>query len=709
MKDLQELGELKTYLKTRHDDIVKELYTPCLANSIQYTRGAGYFSSSVFSLMSEDLLRFCIDGGKITILTSTELQTKDLAALEEAGEIDNALTEHFMSEIIKMLSGENLLKKPAKMLVALIHSKSLEIKIGVLKGKIYHEKKGYFSDGKGNFVSFDGSGNETRSGIEYWLGNAESFNVSYSWDETDWAKRGNIWMKDLNDTIAGKDFPVETLDSIDPAFLGTWDIEENLESHSQAARERQEKIRKKWVELYGEKYSSPMEEPITNSDTSYSLPDITLRDHQNKGIESWISNSKRGILKHATGSGKTITAISIIKNEIDRGSNVVVMVPGKELLYQWKEEIEKYIPDAIIDLLGDGNKSKILALLKLEREQQKGMIVIAIGDSLSIPRNSFMLENAVQNQVNSLFFVVDECHKIGAPGFSGLTKINFQMTLGLSATPERPNDEDGSKRVFSILGNTVHTYTLKEAFHDRHLSKFNYHIEKGYLNDKEQEKYDGLNKEIVAKLAAKKEGAALDNYTKSLIRQARGIIRSAEDKIEATLRILKEYHGKSDFREYWLIYAADSSMIEKLQKRIKESLKIDSLAYWSGQNRSERKTTLDYFQKGGGVLIAIKCLDEGVDIPSISHGIIIASSKTKREWIQRRGRLLRKSKGKSHSEIFDILTFPSEKNEVSNRFVLHEVERAKEFAECASNYFKFKNEMYNIEDEYETLFTMEEE
>jgi len=708
MKDLQQLGELKTYLKTRQDDIVKELYTPCLANSIQYTRGAGYFSSSVFSLMSEDLLRFCIDGGKITILTSTELQTKDLAALEEAGKIDNALTEHFMAEIIKMLDGENVLKKPAKMLVALIHSKSLEIKIGVLKGKMYHEKKGFFSDENGNFVSFDGSGNETRSGIEYWLGNAESFNVSYSWDETDWAKRGNIWMKDLTDTIAGKDFPVETLDSIDPAFLGTWDIEENLESHSQAAKERQKKIIEKWIELYGEKYSPPMEESITNSDTSYSLPGITLRDHQNKGIESWISNSKRGILKHATGSGKTITAISIIKNEIDLGNNVVVMVPGRELLYQWQEEIEKYIPDAVCELLGDGNHSELWALMKLPRENQKGMITISIGASLSMPKYTSLLKDVIANEMNSFLFVVDECHKIGSSRYSKFSDIKFPMTLGLSATPER-QDEIESERVFTILDKTVHTYTLKEAFTDRHLSKFNYHMEKAYLSDVEQKRYDALNKDIIAKLSGKKEGAALDNYTKNLIRQARNIIRSADDKLNATLKILGEHYGKSDFTEYWLIYAADSNMINTWRQRIRDELSIDTLPYWSGQSRSERKITLDYFKSNGGVLVAIKCLDEGVDIPSISHGIIVASTKTKREWIQRRGRLLRKSEKKSHSEIFDILALPSEKSDVSNSFVRYEVERAMEFSSNASNHFIFQRDLYQIIDDYESLFNMGEE
>ena len=137
----------------------------------------------------------------------------------------------------------------------------------------------------------------------------------------------------------------------------------------------------------------------------------------------------------------------------------------------------------------------------------------------------------------------------------------------------------------------------------------------------------------------KKKGASIDTYTKLVIRQMRDIIRSASAKFDVVIDILRNDFKTSDFKEYWLIYASDGKMMNALKNRIMEELGHDVLTYWSAQNRKDRKMTLQYFEKNGGLMLAIKCLDEGVDIPSISHGIVISSTKTRREWIQRRGRL----------------------------------------------------------------------
>ena len=188
---------------------------------------------------------------------------------------------------------------------------------------------------------------------------------------------------------------------------------------------------------------------------------------------------KKGILEHATGSGKTITALSIIKSEISLGTNVVVMVPGKELLYQWQTEIETHIPEAVVGLLGDGNDDQMLGMMRTEEDE--GVILIAIGDSLSKDGNVESMKLAIKNLKNGFLFVCDECHKIGANRYAKFLDVSFKMTLGLSATPERQGDLEGTERIYSILGDIIHKYSLQEAFKDKHLSKFNYHVKTAYL------------------------------------------------------------------------------------------------------------------------------------------------------------------------------------------------------------------------------------
>ena len=178
-----------------------------------------------------------------------------------------------------------------------------------------------------------------------------------------------------------------------------------------------------------------------------------------------------------------------------------------------------------------------------------------------------------------------------------------------------------------------------------------------------------------------KIGEPLTEHLESLIYKSRGIIRGAENKIPKAVELLK-----SEFQmgQHWLIYCDSESMMNELANRIKKVTGINPRTYWSGMNRFERKSELDFFKRNGGVMIAIKCLDEGVDVPAISHGIVLSSSKTKREWIQRRGRLLRKSEGKDKSVIHDVLALPSSSGEELS-FVADEVKRAQEFSESCIN------------------------
>ena len=676
-RDLSNLN-LPTYVKTRRDNVVDMLYRPCLVNSSKYVRGAGYFRSSVYSLMTADVLQFCIDGGKITLLTSTEWGKEDFDRLRKSYDENKLSEEFYLSELESLLLDEDL-ADPTRMLIALVHSGSLEIKIGVLRGSIYHEKKGYFEDDHGNVVAFDGSGNESWSGLQV-NHQANSFNVSWSWNPTDWRTRGLEWKNDLDDTLKGNDFPIESINTVNPQFIQKWDIETNLDSYQQQANKRQQKLKVKWDEVYRKHRPTEVNEKGLElfQKPPFDIPE-DLHDHQKRGLKCWREAGGKGILEYATGSGKTIIAIAAIKEHVDAGNNAIVLVPSEHLLFQWHEEIEKFIPHATIGMLGGGEKDDEM-LNEMRYPREKGTILISIIHSFRTEKVQRKLTRLLGTE-QKMFLVVDECHRIGAPSYSEICQKELPLVLGLSATPDVEGRPEYNERIRNLLGSTLDEYTLKDALKDGHLSPFEYHVHTTHLTTNEQQEYDELRSKMKKALVMLKIGEPLTEHLEALIYKSRGIIRGAENKIPKAVELLK-----SEFQmgQHWLIYCDSESMMNELANRIKKVTGINPRNYWSGMNRFERKSELDFFKRNGGVMIAIKCLDEGVDVPAISHGIVLSSSKTKREWIQRRGRLLRKSEGKDKSVIHDVLALPSSSGEELS-FVADEVKRAQEFSESCIN------------------------
>ena len=673
--------KFETYYNCRKSNIIEDLYRPCLENSVKYIRGTGYFRSTVFRLMTEDILDFCIRGGKITLLTSTEWGKEDYEATMKA------YSEYSTTGIVEDLTAllqEPETVEPTKMLCALIQNGNLEMKVAVLRGDIYHQKKGYFEDSEGNIVAFDGSGNETLSALKpYDEGNSETFNVGWNWEPILWNLYGHRWKKEMDETLDpdfDSTFPVVSIQDLDPDFIGEWDIDQTLESHRSSARERQKKLIKKWDEVYGNKENIELDKPpeMLYPEPPFNIPD-DLYDHQKRGLRIWNESGKRGILEYATGSGKTVTAISAIKDHIDSGRNAIVLVPSEPLLFQWYEEIDKFIPYATIEMLGGGEKGGDI-LNEMRYPSETGSILISIIHSFRSDKVQKNLERLL-GKSSSIFLVVDECHRLGAPSYSKICEKQFPISLGLSATPTVEGRPEYNSRIRGLLGDTLDKYSLIDALNDGHLCPFEYNVHTIHLTPKEQQKYDSLRNKMKKAFVMLKKGEPPSEYIESLIYQSRGIIRGAEGKVSRAVSLLKSEYNKG---QHWLLYCDSENMMADLINQIKENTEIKPRTYWSGMTKDDRKAELDYFKRNGGVMIAIKCLDEGVDVPAISHGIVLSSSKTKREWIQRRGRLLRKSEGKDKSVIHDVLALPTSFGEEIS-FVVDEVKRASEFSEGCIN------------------------
>ena len=687
--------QLPEYIDSRKSDVVAELYSPCLRNSVKYLRGAGYFRSSVYRLMTEDLLDFCIAGGHITLITSPYMTMDDYEAIMKGYDKNS-----FKVDLEDLLLDKKTIE-PTKMLCALISGGHMDIRIALMREDLYHQKKGYFVDSYNNVVAFDGSGNETLSALKpYDAGNSESFNIGWNWDSEDWNRRPIRWYNAINETLDDNfdsTFPVIKIDELDPGFMMTHDIDIDLESHRKEAKKRVAKMKAKWDEIYGSKEGlvkiKNLLNPLSNKKSPLPFPP---RDHQEYGLKMWEKNNYRGILKHATGSGKTITSILAIDAHISEGRNAIVLVPSDPLLNQWDSVFDEYLPNVTRGLLGGGYKdSQILDEMIVSEDQ--GVVLISTIHSFRNKKIIRKLDRLLESNNQSLLITVDECHRIGASSFSEICSKSFSKVLGLSATPERQGDLEGTDRIFNFLGPVIDEYTLKNAIDDGHLCYFRYHISTVNLTSQEQIKYDILRQKIRDALRMHKEGQPLGDYLKMLIFASRRIIRGAEEKIPETLRILKNNFQN---HHHWLIYCDTAEMMDDLSDRIFETMNHRPLSYDSRLSPPERKRILSYFEDNGGIILAIKCLDEGVDIPSISHGIVLSSSKTKREWIQRRGRLLRKSPNKEYSEIFDVLALPDEGGDETS-FVMDEVKRSLEFSESALNYKQISVEIDRIRRQYD--------
>jgi superfamily II DNA or RNA helicase len=695
-------GFLESTYDTSIDNVIESLYSPLLKQSVSYVRAAGFFRSSVFRLMTDDLLDFAINGGKMTLITSLHVDKNDYDVVMDSIRNDNKVAkERLLEEILGMRENDEMV--PATdMLAALICSGCLSIRIGLRRSGIYHRKKGYFEDSAGNIVLFMGSGNETRTALDsvFDEGSAEDFSVYRNWGDAGgaWESHGKRHFEKLQDEISeGPEHrfpivPIEDLDREDFHFIEGEDWLD-LENHRNSSKERSSRLRK-----VHDKYIQASTVESNNKETK-ETGEIILRPHQKEGLMKWEENGNIGILEHATGSGKTITALSKIAEHARAGLPVLILVPGKILLNQWIEEISKFMPNETINFLpvGGGHnewREEISIYADHTRYESLRRITVAIIHSA---RTKTFLSKV--GRLKSALVVVDECHRIGAPSFSKICGWEPKKVLGLSATPERYGDAEGTARMKSLCGDVIHTYGLREALRDGFLTPYVYNIERVSLNDGEKFDYDERMAKIVRQMNIyrKKNGEvswkSLPQGLKTAIIQAKRIIKKAKEKTSACVRIISENYGKTGEQENWLVYCEDSAQLEEVKVELEALGKIQIYEYWSnadgaqfeeGEMEFADQETLRLWEKIGGVMLSIACLDEGVSIERISHGIILASSNNPRQFIQRRGRMLRLHDDKPLARIWDTLVIPeSEEGGEHTNYVLNEVNRASIFSQDA--------------------------
>jgi superfamily II DNA or RNA helicase len=673
--DLSELILRTAYHKGR-DDIARDFYLPCMERAIGLDRAVGYFRSTAFIIAWPALRGFVRRGGRIQVLCSQVLAQEDVEALEAgyAARVDQRLAERFRVEVATLLADE-VLRAPARILAALVARGSLEIQIAILqeheartaRGRIFHDKLGIFRDQNGHRVIFKGSMNETWNGLAA-DGNLESVDVAASWMGTRDLERAeaedayfhDLWSRTYPGLIV-RPFPDVAREELVRAADPDW--EENVDR------------------LLAAQSEPPPDDARRR----------TLRPHQASGLVSWVANGRRGILAFATGAGKTFTAIKAIQEALGVfGEVIIVVAPDQTLFRQWHQEIVETTTDLEPRILraGAGFSDWRGHLRHWTAPGSQPRIVLATVQTAS--SDAFRAEISGGSH---LLLVADEVHRLGSARNRRLLDDRmFGARLGLSATPERYGDPGGTAALLDFFGGVLEPrYTLADAIRDKVLTPYFYRPHALRLEENEANEWRRLTAEAARTQARISSGDPTPGLEQKLqtcrIARAR-IVKKARRKIPLAAEILRAEYQPG---QRWLVYCDDGQQLAAVTAALMNA-KLTVLPFHSDMS-GDRVQTLRWLERRGGVITAIKCLDEGVDIPSVTHALILASSKNPREFVQRRGRVLRRAPGKALAFVHDAIVLPptldtGEEVDAESRtdsVTAGELARAVEFATHADN------------------------
>lgn len=672
---LTDLPLLPTYRSDEHD-LLQEFYIPCLSNSTHYRRAVGFFSSSVLSAAARGLHAFIRGGGRM------ELVASPLLSMEDARAIQNGYNRRQLEEkaLEDALLGEfdDVVSTRLGFLAWLIAYGRLDIKIAVVSPAdrlgIYHEKIGLFSDGR-HFVVFTGSPNETVAGL---VDNFECIDVYCSWRQEDRSRAESkrlhldrLW-NNLTPRLSVIPFPEaarRALLRFKPSTIPTTDPE-----------------------------LVPVSIPAVDSDIPRFPKTVSLRPYQREAVDNWFAANGRGTLKMATGSGKTITALAIIERlyrEINLRAAIIV-VPYRHLVVQWANECERFglHPIRCSESREGWYDDLQHALTTLRSPRHRGMVSLVVTNATF---RSGLFQRLTKHFPDRTLLVGDEVHNLGAPNLLASLPKSIGLRLGLSATPERWFDDSGTKALLDYFGPVLKPeFTLKNALEVGALVPYYYYPVLVDLTDDEAAQYYELSKKI-GKIAAQQESKEeISEALKTLLIKRARLVGSASNKMEALRDIMSQRRDIT----HALFYCGDGTVegmdeeplkhLEAVCRLLGRELGVKVDSYVAETPLEEREELRDAFISGDlQGLVAIRCLDEGVDIPKIKTAFILASSANPRQFIQRRGRVLRPFPGKTAAEIYDFLVVPPggsmEDFEIERQLLARELRRYLEFARLAVN------------------------
>lgn len=684
---------LRSY-KTNKNDIVREFYLPILKESVLYKRAVGFFSSTALIELSQGISGLIRNGGKIRFIVSPLLSEEDIEAIQRGYDEREIVKQSLMREFKEPRNSSEA--ERLNWLANLISNGHLEIKVAFTSPKkptgMYHEKIGVLYDANYNRVAFTGSMNET---INAFHNNYESIVVFNSLVEED-AQRVDDLEKDFDYLWDGREENITILD------------------FPQVVKDKFLAYKKDSIELSLDQ--AEFQDLSLKIKQDVGIPfipyGVKLHDYQNDAIEEWVKREYCGIFDMATGTGKTFTGLGAAVRLFNDKNKValIIVCPYQHLVEQWVEDILKF---NMLPTIGYSASKQADWKKRLQNDIMDFKLGV-IKAFCFVTTNATFSSEFVQTQLNKLgkntLLVVDEAHNFGATNLRLTLNPKFEYRLALSATLDRHGDPEGTQALYEYFGEKCIEYGLERAIRENKLTPYYYYPCVVYLTDNELEKYRDISKRIAKQCHKSKSGKleVTELGKKLLIERAR-IVAGASNKVDLLKQLMYDYKEdkhilvycgaarNSDFSDD--ISECDSEgerQIVSVSKMLGNELGMKVTHFTSSESASEREQIKEQFANADPyqAIVAIKCLDEGVNIPSIKTAFILASSTNPKEYIQRRGRVLRKAPNKPFAKIYDFITLPtpldyvnggSEMARLDLGLIKREIVRMKEFGEISKN------------------------
>lgn len=650
-----------SYISCGDQNIAKSFLIPTLKHTKLYQRSVGFFSSGVFAPILDGIVALSRNGGTIQLVASPKLSQDDVEAIS-AGYLkrEEIIKNIFSNDFIHAL--DDFDDNKLQLLAALIAKGTLNIKIAITKTiGDYHDKLGIMEDFNGNVVVFYGSANSSINGYK---NNYEKIRVVKSWLEE-------------NKTI---------IEDEQKEFFSLWNGTNPFVKVYEYKESAQQNILKV---IENHKNAPQKQQPIE------------LRDYQEEAIAAWVNNNYHGFYVMATGTGKTWTAIFAAKELLAKKSaTVVICAPYKHLVKQWADDVIKAFPTSKIIMVSSENgmweQQISQEIIRKQYNKDNQIIIISTIASFKKPRFMEVLSKSHEDKL----LIVDEAHRFTERKEE--LKSFFQYMLGLSATPFSGTSAQKGLELMKFFGGQVFNLPIEKALEKGFLVPYNYYPI--YVSATEIE--EGLFKYHSQKImSCFKNNSCInpDLLVKSLRNRLR-VISMAEEKqndIDSIIDKIKE-------SDHFIVYCGDGRLfddntgeeIRHIQsvKRVLTAHGYKPSQFTAQEDMKTRMVLVNAFNKGEiSALAAIRCLDEGINIPSIKSALILSSNDDYREFVQRRGRILRTYGKKEYANIYDVIVLPS--NELQS-WAKIEFRRFHEYAKLARNWDSLENELNNYLDFY---------
>lgn len=712
-------------------------FSDCLCNATRFDLKLGFFSTSAINVLADGFATFLYNGGRMRLIINDILSEQDKDVIEKATISETIIPAISLDDIATL---KNTLSERGQhffdCIAWLIKNNRIEIKVIVPKdgNGISHTKCGLFADAT-NKVAFDGSCNFSRTAL---IENHESITAFCDWDSVSDKYKIEDLEEDFLRTFKEEDDSVKYLDatairtSISTNFPDKsikdllQDEVELLSGNSmsdypisvkRALQHAKEKVLKVIQRIEEEKVKT-IEESKNPRFPYYSGP----RNYQVQAFENWKNNNQKGLFAMATGTGKTLTSLNCLLQIYNKTNcyKAIILVPTITLVEQWEGECKKFNFNNIVKVCSKYPQWQT----EIDRIKLKETMDSSSASYIIISTYASFVRDKVFPVLNSfpkkrLLFIADEAHNMGSGRMMDkIGGIPYLRRIGLSATPKRQFDDDGNRQLYEFFGSSkqfTFEYSMQEAIDNGFLCRYYYYPHIVRLTDAEMAEYMEISRKL-AKMysSSKKDFKKGDDILKILLLKRKRIIQKAINKEEVFRQIINGRYTEKGNLKYTLVYAPEGNriddnssdiydtvevigddeetnhIIDKYTQIVQEISPITTVKKFTSDSSDRDKILSDFANGDLEVLTSMKCLDEGVDVPRSELAIFCASTGNPRQFIQRRGRILRTHKDKKYAYIHDLVVVPeissaSETFEMERSLLEGELIRVRDFALMSEN------------------------